>query len=493
MNLINDKWIYVNTHKGIKKVSLQEIFTDQSIIDVCGDFFTTITLYNLFISIVHGATKGPKDREEWLKIKDNYHQSVVPYLNHYKSKFEFYNDFFYRYKNLSYDNPQSWDHIDLERSSGSNHTFFSTTENNNYSDAEKVMNILKSQLFLECGTACSRKWDEEENIFYKKTKGVLYSEASLFSSNSYIVYLNGKNLLETIWLNLINKEYLGKTELGKPIWENKPNNWNDKKHINTYLGQIMPTTKLIDYTRDSNDIYFTLGFKYPCEFNEHRIPFICARKSEGKKFFMKIDIEKDIRKDLALIFEPSSDNFFDISVPIINNARDAINKDKIDKFRIIAGGIKTFRAKKEDMVFQEVLCDKNMIKENFSKRYKQIMQLAEYYLDNVVLSSYNVFKKLYNSVTSKNNVNKVRYIKNTYWDKLSNKYNKIIDSVVNEETVIEISDKYIVKNGDETIYSFIFDQDFSDQKKIIASCGAKKEYYKQKSNFRKKNYKKDKK
>lgn len=296
MNLVEESWIPVLTLDNIKKdVGLKEVFRDGNLIaDLAVRPHERVALMRLLICIAQAALDGPKDLEEWEETQDRLPESIEVYLKKKcKESFDLFHDQkpFLQVAKLeqAQKNVSATSKLCFEMAAGNKSTVFdhrgNDKENRNLTDVQLTLGLLTFQNFYPAGLFSIVKWDS--NITRKSGKENL--DAPCIKGSMYHTFLKGKNLIETVCLNLLTQEtvinHYGENRWGKPVWEKMPQSPNDKEAIEnateTYLGRLVPMArwvKLLDRSR----MLWGSGFKY-----QVYPDFKCAEPSATTVVFKK--------------------------------------------------------------------------------------------------------------------------------------------------------------------------------------------------------------
>jgi len=298
MNLITDAWIPViyNDEKKVE-VSLNKLFRDsERIVDFVLNPTERVGIFSLILAIVHAALDGPSDFEDWHSCKSSIVKKSISYLKKYNLEFNLFGEFsaFQMHKLEPEDikekgtYPQFLDKICYEIASGNNPTFFDKTKGPTKHDYGWIARQIFSYQNFDCGgTHGKARWGGK-----KKHNGT----ASFFSSprlNALHTYILEKTMLDSIHMNLLNKELIQKEknlEWGFPVWEKIPKNYEDKEAeynlVSSYLGMLVPVSRTIKIHEDGIHCVIGDGFTYEnYKENYKRIPTttVIQKQEKGKK------------------------------------------------------------------------------------------------------------------------------------------------------------------------------------------------------------------
>jgi CRISPR system Cascade subunit CasA len=299
MNVAFDSWIPTVTGGGdLKLASLYEALTEgENFADLAVRPHERVALMRLFLCVAHAALEGPKSRTEWTEAKKFLPDAACQYLNKWKDSFELFHPTkpWLQVAELDpslsvsivsdLDGEAGWTGIhklDQSRASGNNSTLFDHSANSpempSVTPADISLHLLTFQnYFVAGGKAASRMWGTTEMVNPPNPKGGPCSGKSILFS-----FLRGGNLSETIYRNLLPYEDLrfiyGRQDvpIGKPIWEKPIRNPADSLAIEnattTYLGRLVPQTRILRVKENCRYVLLGAGFSYP-KFQDEKNPF----------------------------------------------------------------------------------------------------------------------------------------------------------------------------------------------------------------------------
>lgn len=292
MNVAFDPWIPVVSSSGKPAmVSLSDVLVEgDKYSDLAVRPHERVALMRLFLCIAHAALDGPRNYNEWCEVPVNLPEKAHMYLLEWnkdeKQAFELFHQKkpWLQVANLKVTDTGKSSPVallDFELATGNNATLFDHqgTLTSRITDPEKIaLNLLTFQNFSPGGGAPIAQWNE------KKTSQVGNPDAPCLSQSMAHCLLRGKNLTETIHLNLpsydrirmVYREYLydkkkkedifNNVEFGRPVWEHFPDTPNDTTSIlnatQTYLGRLVPISRWVRLFENSDQMYCCNGFKY---------------------------------------------------------------------------------------------------------------------------------------------------------------------------------------------------------------------------------------
>lgn len=288
---------WIPTDKGLK--NLEEIFSEPDIQYITHRARFKIAAWNLLHAIVAAAIGVPKDEIEKLDEKWNLKtrkDEILQYLQTHQEKFQF--DTFL----------QLGDTFEVYGKNGAEtitrrHLYeIATTKTNSPiqhsqhepNDVEIIQSILILQSFAPSGRITGHKWDGK---IWDKCSTTF---APAQKESGYHIFQMEDTLLDTIRENLITKEDLKihKETLGRPIWENIPNNKEEGENPpnlkKSYLEKLCPLSRGI---RNENGKYH---FSEALSYSEHDILLTTKRYEDkkGDRKILKINEQKAWWRDL---------------------------------------------------------------------------------------------------------------------------------------------------------------------------------------------------
>ena len=264
MNVAFDPWIPVVSPAGKQEfVSLCTAITEGNrFADLAVRPHERVALMRLFLSVSHAALKGPKNYSEWKKVPQLLPRAVENYLGEWGSVFELFHKVtpWLQVSSLSKKESQNslesaaedWtplSKLNFSLATGNNSTLFDhggMAETRAFLMHDTIVSMLTYQCFSPGGLISQVFWNGDQS-------GKSSKDAPCVTASMLHAFLRGKNLLETIHLNLPMFEdihlHYGDGDLGRPVWELPPKSMTDLVPIEnatkTYIGRLVPMTRLI--------------------------------------------------------------------------------------------------------------------------------------------------------------------------------------------------------------------------------------------------------
>lgn len=301
MNVAFDPWIPVVNPAGKRELaSLNTVLTEgERFTDLAVRPHERISLMRLFLCIAHAALKGPKNYDEWREVPNRLPEAAWKYLTSWKNSFELYHKEKPWLQVAALKPAKENDgkvftpltKIYFELASGEKPTLFDHQGLDDFDrffdQSQIVLGLISIQNFSTCGLLSQPIWNG--NPTPKSAK-----DAPCITSSMYHVFLVGKNIANTICINICDFEELALLLknaiqnvdwLGKPVWEQMPKNSADSNSAETFLGRLTPVSRAIRLFKGNSKMLYGEGLRYttypnfPQEFNTS----IAIRRSKKKE------------------------------------------------------------------------------------------------------------------------------------------------------------------------------------------------------------------
>lgn len=289
MNLVTEPWIPVVKPNGEHRLtSLLEIFTEgRQFSDLAVRAHERIALMRLLICIAQAALDGPeKYYDDWIGAPKNLPQAAERYLKAWRESFDLFHPQrpFLQIAGIKgpakngkaepdgdFGNLTSVSKLDFALATGNNSTLFDhggfPTATRSFSPASLALALLTFQQFSPGGLIAKVRWDGRET---SKSS----AHAPCTPSSMLHAFLRCETLYDTVCVNLLTKKTVaqhfndgGHETWGKPVWEFTPTNLDDKPAVDnatrTYLGRLVPLSRLIRLQADDDGMLIGNGLVYP--------------------------------------------------------------------------------------------------------------------------------------------------------------------------------------------------------------------------------------
>jgi CRISPR system Cascade subunit CasA len=327
MNLITDGWIPITWRDSVEAVvGLDELFHRcAEIRDLSVKPHERIALLRLLVCITQAALDGPKNHREWEECVPTIPAKTGDYLQRWKSAFELFGPErrFLQVPDLARGSADgegnSATKLDLTLATGHNATIFDNAGGGirPQSPANLALALLAFQCLSPAGIIGAVKWKGKE---ITKCTG---RHAPAAAASMLHCFLVGCCLLETIRLNLLDRQQVsdnyGPEGWGRPIWEFPVETELAKAEIRnatmTYLGRLVPFSRLVRLFEDGEKITIGNGLTYPVysKFREASATLI-ERKNELA--VLSASLEKSIWRQLPAITVKNSADRDSLSGPL---------------------------------------------------------------------------------------------------------------------------------------------------------------------------------
>jgi len=346
-NLVDEPWINVESY-GL--VSLKSLFEKNTYKRICGTPIEKIAILKLLQGICQAAWT-PTDEDEWKNGgEERLSKECLDYLEKYKDRFFLYGQRpFLQSPNIKDDKRTkkcSLGIINIE-SASENTTIWSQMQREKYlSDAEKAVMLITVMGFALGG----KKWGnyynpEKDEMKASPPSGISLQKGLLHS------FCFGGTILQTLWLNLLEKEHLeGKYIQKDPpwTWESMPEpeiskdiNSLSKEYAKSITGRLVPLSRFCFFGKDEKHediIYVTHGIFYPNSKDDAFDPSV----SYGKKGPLMCDTKKRPWRNLPAMLSylggnKTQEQFSCFQLNIVLSR--AVNASFITEVEIWSGGV----------------------------------------------------------------------------------------------------------------------------------------------------------
>lgn len=275
MNLTTDAWVPVlDLHGNRRLLSLQDLFAQaHELRDLAVKPHEKIALLRLLICITQAALDGPADSYDWKECREAIQPKANAYLEQWKASFELFGEGprILQVPGLKAakedDEGNAATKLDLTLASGNNASLFDNAAGimRPVPPARLALTLLAFQCFSPGGRIGVAKWNGADTAGKGSSPHAPCTPSSMLHT-----YLLGDSLLDTLHLNLLNKEeakHLGVGGWGKPVWELPVTSLADKAAIanatTSYLGRLVPLSRAIRLEPDGRSLILANGIDYP--------------------------------------------------------------------------------------------------------------------------------------------------------------------------------------------------------------------------------------
>lgn len=278
MNLTTHPWIPVvlkapsaSGQSVTTLVSLLDCFAKaEEIRDLAVQPHERIALLRLLICIAHAALDGPETRWDWKECRADIQPKCAAYLQRWEAQFELFGEGprFLQVPGLTAAKEEQEGNaatkLNLTLASGNNATLFDNAAGMRrpVEPAALALALLTFQCFSPGGRIGVAKWNGADTAGKGSSNHAPCTPSSMLHS-----YIIGESLLDTLWHNLLNKDWVHDGGWGKPIWEWPVTSLGDgdaiKNATMSYLGRLVPLSRAIRLEPDGERLLLANGLDYP--------------------------------------------------------------------------------------------------------------------------------------------------------------------------------------------------------------------------------------
>lgn len=305
MNLTTDPWIPVLRADGLRgPVGLEQAFEEADRIrDLAVRSHERIALMRLLLCVAHAGLNGPKNHTDWLHCQKRIAPAALKVLRAHRKNFELFGNgprFGQLYSGTKHAlRPSAKDltwasKLELVLATGHNPTVF-----DNAGVVAREFKPLDLARMLVTYQAFSP-------LVGRGYKG----RSPCVEANMLHCLLRGQTLLESIWLNLLDRktveETYGAKAWGQPIWLLMPARRSDSAAIanatKTYLGRLCPLPRAIWLADDFRAIALDNGLVYPAWTGEPAEPTATTvTPTKRERRVLAVQLDRSIWRDLPAL------------------------------------------------------------------------------------------------------------------------------------------------------------------------------------------------
>lgn len=438
MNLCIDAWLPIQWKTGEQgKISLLGLFEKgEEIQDLVLEPHERIAIMRLLICIVQAALNGPEDEDDWEECKEKISSVAVQHLRKWQSSFELYGEdgafLQFRGVTLGQGKEACITKLNMSSASGNNPTLFdnAATESKRIESWRIAIDLISYQNFAPGGMIGVADWNNKSTAVKAPDSAL---SAPCVSSSALHLFIIGKNILETLWLNLCPKDIVEQNQdFGVPIWEKMPKSLNDEESIRnateSYLGRLVPASRLIKINSNQETCILAKGLTYET-YGENQTLVMFERtmtileiEKDKRRMILGGSIDKALWRNL-----PSLLARFSLNLP--EHLKDVVLTSRIlpEQFGVWVGAMVVDKAKLlgtmqdyfENLTRENVLVDANKRQEKLLNKANE----AEWRLKNAIKKYY---EELNNTEAFKKVVPKISAI---YWSVLTSKRTIYLEAI----------------------------------------------------------------
>lgn len=445
-NLVEEPWIPV-ANEGLK--SLKDVFSGACKVPG-GTPREKISIYKLLLAIAQAAFT-PKDTVEWEGLGPNgLGAKCLAYLDTHKDAFFLYGDKPFLQMPVEKAELKSYGYFMPEVATGN--TSRLTTLQTEYPahDAQRAL-ILVCEMAMCLG---GKKVDNKFSLargYKKKSSG--YAGPGMCAMGLQHSFLTGRSILESLWLNLLDNEYIEglanfTAGLGTPPWENMPENENCQIADNlkkSLMGRLVPMARFC--LLKENGIHYTEGIRHPDYFSGFCDPSAAINNQKSKPKMLWCDPEKrpwrNLAAMLAFLDSENAKSGFDC-IYLEEGIKRLKYCDDIGDIGIWCGGFKVssnageqYASGNDDSVESEFRINlDNLQSSSWYGNFQREMEQLEKYA-----------KVLYSSVYSFMSAQKMdeelaKTASGIFWEKAEDYFQELISTCKNDEALEKLRGKF---------------------------------------------------
>ncbi len=266
-NLIDENWIPVS---GRGKISLKDLFCDDTIIGLSGTPVEKISLFKLLLAIAQSACT-PNDEDEWKALgKDGMKKKILPYLENHRDCFYLYGEKpFLQMKAIKDAELKSFGTVQMEIATGNTTVVTEIQKEKVLTDDAKAV-LLITLMGFACGgkkvdnsVVLTKGYTLKSNDKGKPASGKPGPSLGFMGFNHS--FFTGASLLESIYINLMSKKLISDMKMypmgiGSAPWENMPLGEDDEIARNlksSYMGRLVPLNRFVLF--EDNGLHYSEG------------------------------------------------------------------------------------------------------------------------------------------------------------------------------------------------------------------------------------------
>ena len=341
--LVDEKWIPI---VGRGKVSLIDVFTDKTIVDIDGNPVQKISLIKFFIAIAYAAC-DLKTEHDWECLGvDGLSERVTIYLKKHRDDFYLFGDKpFLQISDIALKDgaKQSKLYYDFvpDLASENDTILRELQKGKTFTDSDKALFIITLMNYALGGKRVMKI--EPLTPGFKKSSSAK-AGPSIGGFYGYLqTMIIGRSLIETIWLNMITDEDLDKFPYIKfrkilPPWEKMPTGEDDDRAKEIKFSIFAWLISLSRFVLLDNDsIYYAEGIQYPSVADGYEEPFIVFNREKRKCVYA--DPSKKPWRELPALLMAAFRNNPEWTCPIIYLYFERARRN-VPEFGIWSGGLR---------------------------------------------------------------------------------------------------------------------------------------------------------
>ncbi len=441
-NLIDEKWIPVS---GYGRVSLRDIFSREDLSALGGSPLEKIALFK-FLQAIAQAAHTPSSTDKWLALgKEGLATTCLAYLDKWHEAFWLYGSApFLQMPVVAKAKTIPCATLQSDIATGNSSVLFHSQIARPLDDAQKALLLLVTQ------SCCFSGKKVDKNIVLtpgiEKTANAKAGPA-LCSKGLLHSFLLGKNIQETIWLNLLTRENIATERLyeegvGTPPWEKMPAGEADdtaRSLCRSLMGRLVPMSRFL--LLDGDSVHSVEGIQHPDYLHGGMVdPSVTGDRSSKKPKMIWADPNKRPWRNLpALLSFLSHDETSHLRCLQLYWCIPRIRLTSLQTVTVWSGGIRLssnageqYLTGKDNLVESEISFPRDIFKGEgedwylaFSKSMEDIEKLGK-----IVYSSVSSYYKDEKSTTYEGHAEQASLL---FWQMAENQLKNIINFCTDKE------------------------------------------------------------
>lgn len=425
-NLIEDPWIPV---AQIGLVSLRDAFSNQDLSALGGGVLEKIAIMKLLLAIAQAAYT-PRDDDDWLKLgSSGLGEKCLSYLNQQKPFFYLYGERpFLQFPQVKKAEIKPYSILFPEIASGNTSLLFHSqvapaiTE---LDDAKKALALL-----VQMSSCFSGKKVDASVVLspgYAKSKSAKAGPA-LCSLRLLHSFFTGKNILDTIWFNILTLQDISQDRtftagIGTPPWEKMPAGEDDeiaRSLKQSLMGRLVPMARFV--LLEDNGVHFVEGIQHDDYLHGGVVdPSVTADFSKAKPKVVWADPAKRPWRSLTAMLG-FLDNEGTYVCQQLKWCLPRIESSLVDSFGIWSGGIRLsnkageqYLTGDDDVVESEVSLQSSWLKENSNLLWISFVKTAMQKLEKIAQAIYAAVRGYYDEAKLDNAGEYAQHAVQDFW------------------------------------------------------------------------------
>lgn len=451
-NLVDEPWIPV-ANEGLK--SLKNVFSG-NYKAIGGTPREKISILKLLQAIAQAAFT-PKDSSEWEQSgPEELKNKCLAYLENNKAAFFLYGNKPFLQMPVEKADLKSYGYFMPEVATGNTSRLTELQTEHPTTDAERALILVCEMGMCLGGKKIDRKCILSPG-YDKKTSG--YAGPGMCATGLQHTFLTGRTIIETLWLNLLDKEFIkGLTHftagLGTPPWEKMPESENcqvAENLKNSLLGRLVPMARFCLLKEDG--MHYTEGIRHKDYLSEFWDPSASINRQKSKARMLWCDPEKrpwrNLPAMLAFLDSENASSGFDC-IYLKNGIERLKACENINDIGIWCGGFKVssnageqYASGNDDCVESEFRLKLDDIQQSswYSDFQREMEHLEKY--ERVLYSSVNSFMK-----AQKMDDALAKVASGIFWEKAEGYFTELVTACINDEGMKKLRAKFrsLVRN-----------------------------------------------